>query len=88
MFKRMFQMFQMFFRPMLQVFHLNVVKIDLDVAYVALVIHACFKSIFQEHVSSVSSISERMLQMFYLNVANSYVASICSECFICFRGML
>jgi hypothetical protein len=39
---------------------------------------------FQEHVSSVSSISERMLQVFYLNiayVADSYVA-ICSKCFV------
>ena len=28
---------------MLQVFHLNVVKINLDVAYVAMAIHTCFK---------------------------------------------
>ena len=37
------------------------------------------------HVLSVSSVSEHMLQVFYLNVAyvaNSYVASVCSECFI------
>jgi hypothetical protein len=31
---------------MLQVFDLNVVKIDLDVSYVAMVIHACFKRMF------------------------------------------
>jgi len=31
----------------LQVFHLDVVKEDLDVAYVAMPIHACFKHIFQ-----------------------------------------
>jgi hypothetical protein len=32
---------------MLQVFHLNVAKIDLDVACVVMAIHACFKRIFQ-----------------------------------------
>ena len=46
---------------MLQVFHLDVVKVDLDVAYVAMAIHACFKHIFQvfhlfqTYVASVSS---------------------------------
>jgi hypothetical protein len=32
-----------------------------------------------------------MLQVFYLDVvyvANDFVASVCSECFICFRRML
>ena len=35
------------FRRMLQVFYLAVAKVDLDVAYVAMAIHACFKSMFQ-----------------------------------------
>jgi hypothetical protein len=35
------------FRLMLQVFHLDVAKVDMDVAYVAMTIHACFKSMFQ-----------------------------------------
>ena len=36
-----------YFGHMLQVFHLDVVKIDLDVAYVAIAIHVCCKCIFQ-----------------------------------------
>jgi hypothetical protein len=54
------------FRLTLQVFHLDVAKVDLNVAYVAMVIHVCA----QEHVSSVSSISRRTLQLFYLDVAH------------------
>jgi hypothetical protein len=59
----------------------------LDVAYVAMAIHACV----QEHVSSASPVFRRMLQVFYLDVAyvgNDYVASVYSECFIWFRCML
>jgi hypothetical protein len=43
---------------MLQVFHLDVAKVDLDVAYVAMTIHACFKRmfhLFQTYVANVSS---------------------------------
>lgn len=32
---------------MLQVFHLNAAKVDLDVAYVVMATHACFKHMFQ-----------------------------------------
>ena len=32
-----------YFIVMLQVFHLDVAKLDLDVAYVAMPIHTCFK---------------------------------------------
>jgi uncharacterized membrane protein (DUF485 family) len=39
---------------MLQVFHLDVAKVDLDIAYVAMAIHACFIC-FQTYVSNVSS---------------------------------
>jgi hypothetical protein len=31
---------------MLQMFHLHVTKVDLDIAYVAMTIHACFKRMF------------------------------------------
>jgi len=44
---RMFRACFRCFKLMLQVFHLNVAKVDLDVAYVVVVIHACFKRIFQ-----------------------------------------
>jgi len=46
---------------MLQVFSLDVAKVDLDVAYVAMTIHACFNRMFhvfyqfQTYVASVSS---------------------------------
>ena len=50
---------------MLQVFHLDVAKIDLDVVYIAMVIYACFKRI----VSSVSSVFSRMLHVFQLDVS-------------------
>jgi hypothetical protein len=35
------------FRRMLQVFHLDVAKVDLDIAYAAISIHAGFKRMFQ-----------------------------------------
>jgi hypothetical protein len=34
------------FRFMLQVFHLDVAQVDLDIAYVAMAIQACFKNMF------------------------------------------
>jgi hypothetical protein len=42
---------------MLQMFHLDVSKVDLGVAYVALATHACFKCFiyFQSFVAYVSS---------------------------------
>jgi hypothetical protein len=35
------------FRNMLQVFYMDVIKVDRDVAYVAMAIHVCFKCMFQ-----------------------------------------
>jgi hypothetical protein len=45
---------------MLQVFHFNVAKIDLNVAYVVMAIYTCFKC---------SIYFRRMLQVFYLDVS-------------------
>jgi hypothetical protein len=41
---------------MLQIFHLDVTKVDLDVAYVSIAIQVCFKCFisFQPYVASVS----------------------------------
>jgi hypothetical protein len=50
--KRMFQ-------DMFQVFCMDVTKIDLDVAHIAMAIHVCCKSLFKI----------RMLQLFHLSVA-------------------
>jgi hypothetical protein len=50
-----------YFRGVLQVFYIDVVKADRDVAHVAMVIHVCFKCrfqmfhLFQTYVESVSS---------------------------------
>jgi hypothetical protein len=45
---------------MLQMFHLDVSKLNLGVAYDAVAIHACFKCFIY---------FRRMLQMFYLDIA-------------------
>jgi hypothetical protein len=77
---------------MLQVFRLDVAKVDRDVAYVAMAIHVCFKCMFQMFhlffymfIASVSSrcciCFTRMLQLFYLDVA--YVCNGFQE-FSCF----
>jgi hypothetical protein len=62
------------FRGMLQVFQMDVVKVDQDVAYVAMVVQVCckgllpmFSSVFLEHMLCV-----------YLDVA--YVSRIGSKC--------
>jgi hypothetical protein len=65
---------------MLQVFHLDVAKVDCDVAHVAIAIDVCFKCMFQTfHLffhTFIASISYGccicficMLQLFYLDVA-------------------
>jgi hypothetical protein len=48
------------FRLMLQVFHLDVIKVDLNVAYIGMAIHACFKCFI---------CFRYMLQMFCLDVS-------------------
>jgi hypothetical protein len=64
------------FMRMLQVFHADVVKVDRDVAFVAMVVHVCCKLLFP---------------MFYLfpyvcckcvHLYVAYVSHICYECFI------
>ena len=60
---------------MFQLFHADVVKVDRDVAYVAMVVHVCCKRLFlMFHLffqMYVGSVFIWMLHMF-----NSYVASI------------
>ena len=75
---------------MLQVFHVDVAKVDQDVAYVAMAIHVCCKSLiqtfqlFQIYVSRVLSrcciCFTLMLQVFHPDVA--YVSHICCKYFI------
>jgi hypothetical protein len=35
------------FRGMLQVFHMDIAKVDRDVSYVAIVVHVCYERLFQ-----------------------------------------
>jgi hypothetical protein len=87
------------------VFYINVVKvdrddikIDRDVAYVIMVIHVCFKRmfqmfhLFQMYVTSVSSrCCKNISGCCICSMANwlyMYVANICSKCFICFTRKL
>jgi hypothetical protein len=58
---------------MLKVLYIDVSKADRDVAHVEMVIHVCFKCMFE-----MFHLSRQMLQVFYLNVAkvNLDVASI------------
>ena len=71
-------------------FHVDVVKVNQDDAYVAMAIHVCCKRLFQmfylfqmnvAHVLSGCCICfTLMLQVFHPDVA--YVSHICCKCFI------
>jgi hypothetical protein len=62
---------------MLQVFLIDVAKVDQDAAYVAMVVHVCCKCLF-----SMFHLFFHMyvVRVFYLDVA--YVSHICCKCFI------
>jgi hypothetical protein len=69
---------------MLQVFYMNVAKVDRDVAYVSMVVHVCCKLLFpmfhlffQKYVVSVFI---WMLHMFY-----TYVVIVLSGCYVCLQ---
>jgi hypothetical protein len=68
---------------LLQVFHVDVVKVDCDVAYVAMVVHVCCKSLFpmfqlffQTYVTSAF--------IWMLHIFHTYVASVLCGCCVCF----
>jgi hypothetical protein len=69
---------------MLHVFHLDVVKIDQDIAHVAMVIYVCCKYMFQmfQRFSEVyCKCVFQMFQLFHLNVAYVVVIiHICCKC--------
>jgi hypothetical protein len=76
------------------VFHMDVAKVDQDVAYVASVSEACckcFKRMLQAFCRNVSSGLDVCCKRFDLNVAyvsHIYVARVCSKCFSLFSLML
>jgi hypothetical protein len=63
---------------MLQVFHIDVVKVDWDVAYVAMIIHVCCKLLFlMFHLffkMYVASVFIWILHMFYTYVASGFIS--------------
>jgi hypothetical protein len=65
------------------VFHVDVAKVDWDVAYVAMVVHVCCKLLFPMfHLffqTCVASVFIWTLHMF-----QPYVASVLSGCCVCF----
>jgi hypothetical protein len=69
------------FRCLFQVFHTNVVKVDRDVLYVAIVIHVCYKR--QACLSGCYICFTHILQVFYLDVA--HVCNVFRPClvFVC-----
>ena len=75
------------FRGMLQIFRMDALKIDRDVAYVVMVVHICYKRLFQMfHLlfhTYVAGVLIWMLHMFH-----TYVARVCSKCFSGFSLML
>jgi hypothetical protein len=66
-----------YFKGMLQMFHMDVAKVNRDIAHVIMVVYLCFKCMF---------CFRRMLQVFYLDVAkvDLNVTYIC-KCFRCFH---
>jgi hypothetical protein len=69
---------------MFQVFHMDVTKVDRDVAYVVVVAHVCYKHLFlMFHLffhMYVASVFIRILHMFRI-----YVASVLSGCYVCLQ---
>jgi hypothetical protein len=68
------------FIGMLQLFHMDVVKVDRDAAYAAMVVHICCKLLFPP--CFICFFANACCKCVYLYVA--YVLHICCKCFICF----
>ena len=64
-------------RGMLQVFYMDVAKLDCDVASVSEACCKCFKGILQAFVQNISSVSDVCCKRFYLDVA--HLSHICCK---------
>jgi hypothetical protein len=73
----MFQVFQMFYLDV-TLFHLDVAKVDPDVAHVTITIHVCCKCMSQMFQLFLKVCSKCVFQMFHLDVA-----CVSSGCCIC-----
>jgi hypothetical protein len=73
-----------YFRGMLQLFYIDVAKVDQDVAYIAIVVHVCYKCLLPMfHLCFwmyVTSVFIWMLHMFH-----TYVACVLSGCCVCLQ---
>jgi len=65
------------FRGMFQVFHIDVAKIDRDVAFVGMVVHVCCKCLSPMFHLFFSDVCCKCV---YVDVI--YVSHICCKCFI------
>jgi hypothetical protein len=61
------------FLGILQVFHIDVAKVDRDVPYVAMVVHVCCKRLLKVLHTYVESVFIWMLHMFYTYVGNVFI---------------
>jgi hypothetical protein len=71
---------------MLQVFYVDVAKVDWDVASVASVSKAL--QAFAQNVSSVSDVCCKCFDLDIAYVLHIYVATVCSKCFSRFNLIL
>jgi hypothetical protein len=68
---------------------MDVAKVDLDVAYVEMVIHIYCKYLFRMfHLLQTYVASAFIWMLHMLQWLDTYVANICSKYFICIRRML
>jgi hypothetical protein len=68
---------------MLQVFYVDVAKVDWDVASVSKALQA-----FAQNVSSVSDVCCKCFDLDVAYVSHIYVATVCSKCFSRFNLIL
>jgi hypothetical protein len=68
---------------MLQVFHVDVAKVDRDTAYVAMAIHVRCKHLFQMFYLFFQTYVANVF-IWMLHIFHTYVASVLSGCCTCF----
>jgi hypothetical protein len=83
-----------YFRGMLQVFHIDVTKVDRGVVYVASVLEACCKRLFkifhllQTYVAMCFYVASCKCFIWMLHMFHTHISSVCYKYFICFRRRL
>jgi hypothetical protein len=72
------------FRGMLQLFHMDVAKVD----RICCICCKCFIGMLQAFLQNVSSVPDVCCKRFGIDMFHTYVATVCSKCFICFSHVL